>query len=70
MTGYTESIIRATGCAGADAAEIEELMRLATGGTLDNLSANDFNARAREAEAAMETLRDDIEYQENRRALA
>jgi hypothetical protein len=64
MTGYHGMIVRACGCSYEDAAEVEELMRLSTGGTLDSLSKNEFGSRAREAEAAMVILRDDDEYQE------
>ena len=59
MSGYTESIIRATGCSEADAAEIETLMRLVTGGTLDHLTRHAFDSTAREAEAALEILREE-----------
>lgn len=59
MSGYTELIIRATGAPGEDAAEIEELMRLTTGGTLDHLTRQRFDALAREAEAALTILREE-----------
>jgi hypothetical protein len=58
MSGYTHAIVTETGCTYKDAEEIEELMRLTTGGALDHLSKNAFGAKAREAEAALEILRE------------
>lgn len=56
--GYRGMIVQATGCTYEDAAEIEELMRLSTGGTLDHLTRRKFDALAREAEVAVEILRE------------
>ena len=53
---YKQMIIEATGVAEEQAAEVEELMRLATGGTLDHLRRGEFDALAREANEARKVL--------------
>lgn len=59
MNGYRELIIQATGCPESDANEVEELMRLETGGTLDHLRRAEFKALARVAYNARQILKGD-----------
>lgn len=56
---YRQAIIEATRCPEEDAAEIEELMRLDTGGTLDHLTRRQFNALARIARDALAVFREE-----------
>lgn len=53
---YRDLIIRSTRCTVEQAAQVEELMRLETGGTLDHLTHREFVALARRAEQARVVL--------------
>ena len=53
---YQKSIIEVTGCSSGDAPEIEEMMRT-TYGTLDNITARQFNKEARECYKALLFMR-------------
>ena len=58
---YQQMIIEALGCSEEDAVEIEELMRLETGGTLDHLRRREFNALARLGRDALAVFREEEE---------
>lgn len=54
---YRQMVIEATRCPEEDAAEIEDLMRLQTGGTLDHLRRGEFDVLARVAMQALVIVR-------------
>lgn len=45
--GYAQDIMKATGCTEREVNDVEEAMRMITGGVLSNLTKRRFNATAR-----------------------